>query len=45
MEPTNLAETLHLRLNAENFREQLLAHPKKDSRIKSVQIEISSRLS
>ena len=42
MEPTNLAETLHLRLNAENFREQLLAHPKKDSRIKSVQIEISN---
>ena len=42
MEPTNLAETLHLRLNAENFREQLLAHPKKDSRITSVQIEISN---
>ena len=42
MEPTNLAETLHLRLNAENFREQLLAHPKKDSHITSVQIEISN---
>lgn len=42
MEPTNSAETLHLRLNAENFREQLLAHPKKDSRITSVQIEISN---
>jgi hypothetical protein len=42
MEPTNSAETLHLRLNAENFREQLLAHPKKDSRITSVQIEIST---
>jgi hypothetical protein len=42
MEPTNSAETLHLRLNAENFREQLLAHPKKDFRIKTVQIEISN---
>jgi hypothetical protein len=42
METTNSAETLHLRLNAENFREQLLAHPKKDSRITSVQIEISN---
>jgi hypothetical protein len=42
MEPTNSAETLHLRLNAENFREQLQAHPKKDPRVKSVQIEISS---
>jgi hypothetical protein len=42
MEPTNSAETLHLRLNAENFREQLLAHPKKDIRIKAVQIEISN---
>jgi hypothetical protein len=42
MEPTNSAKTLHLRLNAENFREQLLAHPKKDSRITSVQIEISN---
>ena len=42
MEPTNSAETLHLRLNAENFREQLLAHPKKDIRIKTVQIEISN---
>ena len=42
MEPTNSAETLHLRLNAENFREQLLAHPKKDTRIKTVQIEISN---
>jgi hypothetical protein len=42
MESTNSAETLHLRLNAENFREQLLAHPKKDSRITSVQIEISN---
>ncbi|WP_395618617.1 DUF3822 family protein [Aquirufa sp.] len=42
MEPTNSAETLHLRINAENFREQLLAHPKKDSRITSVQIEISN---
>ncbi|MCE4216658.1 DUF3822 family protein [Aquirufa antheringensis] len=42
MEPTNLAETLHLRLNAENFREQLLAHPKKDSRITSVHIEIAN---
>ena len=44
MEPTNSAETLHLRLNAENFREQLLAHPKKDIRIKTVQIEISNEL-
>jgi len=42
MEPTNSAETLHLRLNAANIREQLLAHPKKDSRIKSVEIEISN---
>ncbi len=42
MEPTNLAETLHLRLNSENFREQLLAHPKKDSRITSVHIEIAN---
>lgn len=42
MEPTNSAETLHLRLNAENFREQLQAHPKKDPRIRSVQIEISN---
>lgn len=42
MEPTNSAKTLHLRLNAENFREQLLAHPKKDIRIKTVQIEISN---
>jgi hypothetical protein len=42
METTNSAETLHLRLNAENFREQLLAHPKKDSRNTSVQIEISN---
>ena len=42
MEPTNSAETLHLRLNAENFREQLLAHPKKDSRLTSVQIEIAN---
>ena len=42
MEPTNSAETLHLRLNAENFREQLLAHPKKDIRIQVVQIEISN---
>ena len=42
MEPINSAETLHLRLNAENFREQLLAHPKKDSRITSVQVEISN---
>ena len=42
METTNSTETLHLRLNAENFREQLLAHPKKDSRITLVQIEISN---
>jgi hypothetical protein len=42
MEPTNSAETLHLRLNAENFREQLLAHPKKDNRLTSVQIEIAN---
>ena len=42
MEPTNSAETLHLRLDAENFREQLQAHPKKDPRIKSVEIEISN---
>lgn len=42
MEPTISAETLHLRLNAENFREQLLAHPKKDIQIKTVQIEIST---
>ena len=42
MEPTISTETLHLRLNAENFREQLQAHPKKDPHIKSVQIEISN---
>jgi len=42
MEPTISTETLHLRLNAENFREQLQAHPKKDPCIKSVQIEISN---
>lgn len=42
MEITNSAETLHIRLNAENFREQILAQPKKDSKIKSVQIEISN---
>ena len=42
MEPTNSAETLHLRLDVENFREQLQAHPKKDPRIKSVEIEISN---
>jgi hypothetical protein len=42
MEPTNLAKTLHLRLNAENFREQLLAQPKKDPQIHSVQIEIAN---
>lgn len=42
MEPTISAETLHLRLNTENFREQLLAHPKKDRRLLSVQIEIAS---
>lgn len=42
MEPTNSAETLHLRLNADNFREQLQTHPKKDNRIKAVQIEISN---
>lgn len=42
METTNSAETLHLRLSAENFREQLLAHPKKDVRIRSVQIEIAN---
>lgn len=42
MEPTNSAETLHLRLNAENFREQLVAQPKKDIRIKTVQVEISN---
>lgn len=40
MEPTNLVKTLHLRLNSENFREQLLAQPKKDNRITSVHIEI-----
>jgi hypothetical protein len=42
MEPTISAETLQLRLNAENFREQLLAYPRKDPRIKSVNIEIST---
>jgi hypothetical protein len=42
MEPTISADTLHLRLNAENFREQLLVLPKKDPRVKSVQIEISN---
>ncbi len=42
MDPTNLADTLHLRLNAENFREQLLAHPRKDNRLTSVQIEIAN---
>jgi hypothetical protein len=42
MDPTNSSNTLHLRLNSENFREQLLAQPKKDPRISSVQIEISN---
>jgi hypothetical protein len=42
MDPTNSSNTLHLRLNSENFREQLHAQPKKDPRISSVQIEISN---
>jgi hypothetical protein len=42
MEITNSAETLHIRLNAENFREQILAHPKRDPKINSVHIEISN---
>lgn len=44
MDPSISSETLHLRLSAENFREQLQAQPKKDPRIVSVQIEISNEL-
>lgn len=42
MDPSNSVNTLKLRLNAENFREQLIAHPKKDPSIRSLQIEIAN---
>lgn len=42
MDPSISTETLHLRLCAENFREQLQAQPKKDSRLTHVQIEIAN---
>ena len=42
MDPSNSVNTLKLRLNAENFREQLKAHPKKDPSIRSLQIEIAN---
>jgi hypothetical protein len=42
MDPSNSVNTLKLRLNAENFREQLKAHPKKDTSVRSLQVEISN---
>ena len=42
MYPINSSDTLQLRLHSDNFREQLVAQPKKDPRIASVQIEISN---
>jgi len=42
MDPSNSVNTLKLRLSAENFREQLKAHPRKDPSVQSVEIEISN---
>jgi hypothetical protein len=42
MDPSNSVNTLKLRLNPENFREQLKAQPKKDTSIRSLQVEISN---
>jgi hypothetical protein len=42
MDSSNSVKTLTLRLNAENFREQLNAQPRKDPSIQSVEIEVSN---
>jgi hypothetical protein len=42
MDPSNSVNTLNLRLSADNFREQLKAHPRTDRSVLSVEIEISN---